>query len=137
MPLRPPQWAVRGLAVCHMHGGATRPSLATGRTRALARAVARLGGLREIHPLDALLEAVSTPAAMVTGPRELVKGLGAGLDRCGRRRLAPDARGPAKGELLREATPRLERLTVPRLRLRVCRGARTSSASGTQTGGGA
>jgi hypothetical protein len=63
-------YPVKGANVCRMHGGATRQTKALARRRlameAAKKEAARLGGSRDVDPLDVLLEQVREAAANVS-----------------------------------------------------------------------
>ena len=108
---------------CYVHGGATKAARAKSdravevfsRQKALARAVAQMGGMREVHPLDALLESVWTASAMVTGLREPVGELEPGYSTSGEGVAGPDHLGDGRphvfASMLREWTAELGRLS--------------------------
>src|SRR2546429_501313 len=66
------------------------------RQKALARAVARMDDVADVHPLDALLEAVQTAAAMAAGLRELVGELEPGYSSSGEGVAGPDHLGDGR-----------------------------------------
>lgn len=81
-------WAMRGLSVCHKHGGATKAAEAKRREvvarheaeKAVAREIKRLGESIDVHPLDALLDLVHEAAANVAALRLFVGELGIEVD---------------------------------------------------------